>query len=76
MILPERDGDLIALDDALNALAESDPREARVVELRFFSGLSEEETAAVLGISDRTVRREWEHAKVWLTRQLKHREQE
>jgi RNA polymerase sigma factor (TIGR02999 family) len=68
---PERDADLIALDDALNALAETDPREAKVVELRFFGGLSEEETAHVLGISDRTVRREWEHAKAWLIHQLK-----
>ena len=68
---PERDADLVALDDALNALAETDPREAKVVELRFFGGLSEEETAHVLGISDRTVRREWEHAKAWLIHELK-----
>ncbi len=68
---PERDADLIALDDALNLLAQTDPREARVVELRFFGGLSEEETAQVLEISDRTVRREWEHAKAWLIHQLK-----
>jgi len=69
---PERDADLIALDDALNGLAKADPREAQVVELRFFGGLSEEETAHVLGISDRTVRREWDHAKVWLLHELKH----
>jgi RNA polymerase sigma factor (TIGR02999 family) len=68
---PERDGDLIALDDALDLLAQTDPREAKVVELRFFAGLSEEEVAHALGISVRTVRREWEHAKVWLMRQLK-----
>jgi RNA polymerase sigma factor (TIGR02999 family) len=68
---PERDADLIALDDALNELARTDPREAKVVELRFFGGLSEEETASVLGVSDRTVRREWNHAKVWLLRELK-----
>jgi RNA polymerase sigma factor (TIGR02999 family) len=68
---PERDADLIALDDALDGLAKTDPREAKVVELRFFGGLSEEETAHVLGISDRTVRREWDHAKAWLLRQLK-----
>ena len=61
---PEREADLIALDDALNALERTDPGEAKVVELRFFGGLSEEETAAVLGISGRTVRREWDHAKV------------
>ncbi len=68
---PERDTDLIALDDALSALAESDPREASIVEMRFFGGLSEEETARVLGISDRTVRREWDHARAWLLRELK-----
>ncbi len=69
---PKRDKDLIALDDALNCLAANDPREAKVVELRFFGGLSEGEIAHVLGISDRTVRREWDHAKVWLLRELKH----
>ncbi len=68
---PERDADLIALDDALDGLAKTDPREAKVVELRFFGGLSEVDAAHVLGISDRTVRREWEHAKVWLLRELK-----
>jgi RNA polymerase sigma factor (TIGR02999 family) len=68
---PERDADLIALDGALNLLEETDPREAKVVELRFFGGLNEEETAQVLGVSDRTVRREWEHAKAWLIHQLK-----
>ncbi len=68
---PERDADLIALDDALKALAESDPREASIVEMRFFGGLSEAETADVLGISDRTVRREWDHARAWLLRELK-----
>ncbi len=68
---PQRDADLIALDDALNALAESDPREASIVEMRFFGGLSEAETASVLGVSDRTVRREWDHARAWLLRELK-----
>lgn len=68
---PERDADLIALDDALNDLARTDAREAKVVELRFFAGLSEEETAHVLGISGRTVRREWNHAKAWLLREVK-----
>jgi len=68
---PEQDADLIALDEALNGLARTDPREAKVVELRFFGGLSEEETAHVLGVSDRTVRRDWDHAKVWLLRELK-----
>lgn len=68
---PERDADLIALDDALNILARADPREAQVVELRFFGGLTEEEAAHVLGVSDRTVRREWNHAKAWLLREVK-----
>ena len=68
---PERDADLIALDDALNDLANHDSRQARVVELRFFGGLSEAETAHVLGISYRTERREWDHARAWLLRELK-----
>jgi RNA polymerase sigma-70 factor, ECF subfamily len=68
---PERDADLIAVDDALNLLARTDPREAKVVEMRFFGGLSEAETAHVLGISNRTVRREWDHARAWLLRELK-----
>ncbi len=58
--------DLSALDDALEALAQIDPREAKVVELRFFGGLTEKETAEALGVSDRTVRHDWNHAKVWL----------
>jgi len=68
---PVRGADLIALDDALTALAEFDPREARVVELRFFGGLSEEETAEVLGVSSRTVKRDWALAKAWLMREMK-----
>jgi RNA polymerase sigma factor (TIGR02999 family) len=67
------DADLIALDDALNALAAIDPRGARVVELRFFGGLTVDETAEVLGISDKTVMRDWELARVWLLHELKHR---
>jgi RNA polymerase sigma-70 factor, ECF subfamily len=62
--------DLIALDDALNALAEFDERKSRIVELRFFCGLSVAETAEALGISERTVAREWELGKSWLYRQL------
>jgi RNA polymerase sigma factor (TIGR02999 family) len=68
---PARDAVLIALDDALNALANIDPREAKVVELRFFGGLSEKETAEVVGVTDRTVRQDWNHAKVWLMDELK-----
>jgi DNA-directed RNA polymerase specialized sigma24 family protein len=54
-----RAGELIALDDALNALGEIDPRKARVIELRFFGGLSVEETAEVLKVSSDTVMRDW-----------------
>jgi RNA polymerase sigma factor (TIGR02999 family) len=62
--------DLVALDEALGALAEVDPRKARVVELRFFGGLSVEETAEVLAVSAETVMRDWRLAKVWLLREL------
>ena len=65
--------ELIALDDALNALAKVDPRKARVVELRFFAGLSVEETAEVLKVSSDTVKRDWRLAKVWLLCELKDR---
>jgi RNA polymerase sigma-70 factor, ECF subfamily len=58
--------DLIALDDALNDLAQMDQRKSRIVELRFFGGLSVNETAAVLGVSEATVIREWNKAKAWL----------
>ena len=62
---------LIALDDALNQLAEVDPRKAKVIELRFFGGLSVEETAAVLGVSQDTVLRDWRLARAWLLAELK-----
>ena len=62
--------DLVALDDAMNALARADPRKVRVVELRFFGGLSVEETAVVLKVSPVTVRRDWSSAKIWLYREL------
>jgi RNA polymerase sigma-70 factor, ECF subfamily len=64
--------DLVALDDAMNALARIDPRKVQVVEMRFFGGLSVEETAAVLQVSPVTVRRDWNMAKVWLYRELAH----
>jgi RNA polymerase sigma-70 factor (ECF subfamily) len=70
--LPGRNTDLIALDNALNSLAAIDPRQAKIVELRFFSGLGVEETAEVLGISPRTTKREWAVAKLWLLREMKH----
>ena len=73
MVSPENDPALIAIDDALNSLAEVDARQARVVELRFFGGLSEEETAEVLGVSRLTVIRDWKSAKLWLLHELKHR---
>lgn len=66
----ERPEQFIALDEALNRLAEFDARQARIVELRFFGGLSEEEAAAVLGISARTVKRDWLMAKAWLLKEL------
>jgi RNA polymerase sigma factor (TIGR02999 family) len=66
----KRDFELEALDDALETLSKVDPQQARVVELRFFTGLSIEETAEVLGISESTVKRDWISAKAWLFRQL------
>ncbi len=64
------DVDLVALDTALARLATFDPRQARIVELRFFGGLSVPETAALVGASDRTVKRDWQIARAWLTREL------
>ncbi len=66
-----QDVDLILLDEALTRLAELDPLQARIVEMRFFAGLKVEEVAAVLGVSDSEVKREWRSAKAWLTAQLK-----
>ncbi len=66
----ERAADVIALDDALKALAELDQRKSRIIELRFFGGLSIEETAEVLGVSPGTVMRDWTFAKAWLQREI------
>jgi RNA polymerase sigma factor (TIGR02999 family) len=66
----EKSQDLVALDDALAALATLDERKAHVIELRFFGGLSVEETAVVLKVSVDTVMRDWKLAKVWLLREL------
>ena len=66
----ETDFDLLALDEALNRLAEKETHLARVVELRFFSGLDVVKTAEVLGISESTVKRDWQMAKAWLHREL------
>jgi RNA polymerase sigma factor (TIGR02999 family) len=63
-------GKLIALDEALNRLAQLDPRQSQIVELRFFGGLTEQETGAHLGISTRTVKRDWRLAKAWLYEQI------
>jgi RNA polymerase sigma factor (TIGR02999 family) len=64
------DTDLVALDDAMNALARLDPRKVQVVEMRFFGGLSVEETAEVLKVSSVTVKRDWRAARTWLYREL------
>ncbi|HZL68598.1 MAG TPA: sigma-70 family RNA polymerase sigma factor [Candidatus Limnocylindrales bacterium] len=69
----ERAADLVALDDAMNLLAKLDPRKVRVVEMRFFGGLSVEETAEILKVSAVTVMRDWNTAKAWLYRELKAR---
>lgn len=71
LVSPERTTDVIVLDDALNRLAVMDPQHARVVELRFFGGLSIDETAEVLEISAATVKRDWSVAKAWLARELR-----
>jgi RNA polymerase sigma factor (TIGR02999 family) len=69
-VFRDRRTDIVALDDALRALAGIDPRKSRVVEIRFFGGLSIKETAEVLNVSQETVLRDWRLAKVWLLRQL------
>lgn len=66
----QSDIDLVMIDDALTRLSAIDPQQAQVVELRFFSGLSVEETAAALGISPRTVKRDWSVARAWLRREI------
>jgi RNA polymerase sigma factor (TIGR02999 family) len=68
----EPDQDLLALDDALTAFSRMAPRQARIVELRYFGGLTEDEIAAALDVSPRTVRRDWELARAWLLRELSH----
>lgn len=70
VIGPGRGQDLVALDDAMAALARLDPRKARVVELRFFGGLSVEETAEVVKVSPVTVMRDWSTARAWLHREM------
>jgi len=67
---PERDLNLLALDEALTRLGQLDPQKSRIVELRFFTGLSVEETAEVMGVSPRTIDRQWQTAKAWLYREI------
>jgi RNA polymerase sigma-70 factor (ECF subfamily) len=67
---PQPEPDVVALDEALDTLATFDSRAARIVELRFFGGLSVEETAEVVGVSPRTIKRDWAAAKVWLMGEL------
>ncbi len=67
---PQRAPELLALDEALTRLAAFDERQARIVEMRFFAGMSEEETGGALGISARTVKRDWRVAKAWLFKEL------
>jgi RNA polymerase sigma factor (TIGR02999 family) len=69
--LPDRSAEICALDDALSALARIDPRRAQVIELRFFGGLSVEETAEFLSVSPQTVLRDWKLARAWLAREMR-----
>jgi RNA polymerase sigma factor (TIGR02999 family) len=71
VLSPAPDRSILALDDALTALSRLAPRQARVVEMRYFGGLTEEEIVEALEISPRTVRRDWDFAKAWLSRELK-----
>lgn len=66
-----RNTDVVSLDDALNALSQKDEQQSRIVEMRFFGGLATEEIALVLGVSASTVKRDWNVAKAWLTREIK-----
>ena len=69
-LFPKQTVDLVALDEALNALAKLDAQQSTIVELRFFAGLSIEETSRVLGVSPATVKRHWTTARIWLSRQM------
>lgn len=71
IISDDRTADVVAIDEALTKLATHDPQQARIVELRFFSGLNTDETAEILEISPATVKRNWNMAKAWLTRELR-----
>lgn len=71
LLTEARSAELLAVNDSINRLAKLDPRQARIVELRFFGGLSVEETAEVVGISPKTVKRDWSLARAWLYEDLK-----
>lgn len=71
VLSPERNADIIALDEALNTLMKMDEQQGKIVEMRFFGGLSIEEIGEVLGISRSTVKREWNVAKAWLMREMR-----
>ena len=71
LIAPHPDEELLAVDEALNRLAAHDPEKAELVKLRYFVGLTIEETAAVMGISEPTVKRHWAYARAWLFRELR-----
>jgi RNA polymerase sigma factor (TIGR02999 family) len=70
VLSPTQDRSILALDEALTAFSQLAPRQAKVVELRYFGGLTEEEIVAALKISPRTIRRDWDFAKAWLVREL------
>jgi RNA polymerase sigma factor (TIGR02999 family) len=72
ILSPAAERSILALDDALTAFSRTAPRQAKVVELRYFGGLTEEEIEAALKISQRTIRRDWDFAKAWLMRELDH----
>jgi RNA polymerase sigma factor (TIGR02999 family) len=74
MVTTELDPELVRLDEALAGLAAFDPRKARVVELRYFGGLTSEEAAAVLRVSPQTVLRDWSLAKAWLIHEIRRKE--
>ena len=76
LVSEERAEGILALDEALSHLAALDPRKSQIVELRYFGGLTTEETAGVLGVAPITVKREWLKAKAWLQRELDERQRD
>jgi RNA polymerase sigma-70 factor, ECF subfamily len=76
LVAPDRTDELLGIHELLSRLEELDARQGRIVELRYFAGLTTEETAEVLGVSPKTVQREWNMAKAWLYGELKERERD